>query len=599
MKYDIPKWIEVFKEALEGEIKAVKTKLMESGAGYPINIRKCQHIEENGNGNLYRMSVEDLELNIISDTQAFYVSENEKSNGYIVQTDSGKNELLVQLETYIGDNINEGKIEFDLTYLLKCLILKLENIKDSPFSLESKPGKEIAMKLFNKFWEINKSKIKEDYGLNPSQKNAVEISLGSPVCFIWGPPGTGKTRTISALLNEMANKPSEQRKKIIVTTHTNVALDTLMNKIVETKIKHNGDYNVLRYGYSTPELNSTVPTLESKVEEKIRKNHSNICRKIEKLYSDIIPNSDSVPVVSVWVKLNRAQRIAKDLELKEEEDQCDELMGKFKSIYKDILKQIFNETDVLGSTLTKFYSDENLNLYFDEAIIDEVSIAYPPQIFYIASRVKNKIILAGDFKQLPPIVISKDNRVKMYLEKNIFELLGLDQEYENFDVRPILNTQYRMHTDISTVVDQLFYAGRIRTSTEILEKVESDIELYSNRTKKTNYHPLVVLDTSECMNCFSEKDGQSRYNNFHKRIVLKLINDCGRKMSVGVITPYRGQKKKIREELYKLKNTNPNISVSTIHSFQGQEKDIIIMDLVDAPNIPPYFLNEYNNRGSS
>ena len=37
---------------------------------------------------------------------------------------------------------------------------------------------------------------------NPAQRAAIGHALANPVSLIWGPPGTGKSQTISALLAE-------------------------------------------------------------------------------------------------------------------------------------------------------------------------------------------------------------------------------------------------------------------------------------------------------------------------------------------------------------------------------------------------------------
>lgn len=47
---------------------------------------------------------------------------------------------------------------------------------------------------------------------------------------------------------------------------------------------------------------------------------------------------------------------------------------------------------------------------------------------------------------------------------------------------------------------------------------------------------------------------------------------------IGVITPYRGQVKAIKEEI---KNTEySKVEISTVDSFQGREKEIIILSMV-------------------
>ena len=67
---------------------------------------------------------------------------------------------------------------------------------------------------------------------------------------------------------------------------------------------------------------------------------------------------------------------------------------------------------------------------------------------------------------------------------------------------------------------------------------------------------------------------------------------------MGIITPYRAQRKMIMQEIYKKIGSSFDtypISVNTIHSFQGQEKDVIIVDLVDTPEARSIFLSSLEN----
>lgn len=65
------------------------------------------------------------------------------------------------------------------------------------------------------------------FGLNPSQKQAIEKSFSSRVSFIQGPPGTGKTQTI---LNIIANAII-QNKTVAVVSSNNTAIKNIADKL--------------------------------------------------------------------------------------------------------------------------------------------------------------------------------------------------------------------------------------------------------------------------------------------------------------------------------------------------------------------------------
>lgn len=63
---------------------------------------------------------------------------------------------------------------------------------------------------------------------NQSQISAIKQSLGSDVTYIWGPPGTGKSATLSII----AEKLLSTNKTILIAAHTNEAVDCLMEKLI-------------------------------------------------------------------------------------------------------------------------------------------------------------------------------------------------------------------------------------------------------------------------------------------------------------------------------------------------------------------------------
>lgn len=64
--------------------------------------------------------------------------------------------------------------------------------------------------------------------LNECQNQAVEDSLRSRLTCIWGPPGTGKTQTVTAILQELISRRPEDR--ILVTAPTHNAVDNILKR---------------------------------------------------------------------------------------------------------------------------------------------------------------------------------------------------------------------------------------------------------------------------------------------------------------------------------------------------------------------------------
>ncbi|MBK6874133.1 MAG: AAA family ATPase [Kineosporiaceae bacterium] len=68
-------------------------------------------------------------------------------------------------------------------------------------------------------------------GLNQDQLNAVQRSRQTGVSWIWGPPGTGKTTTLAALVEALM----EDGLRVLVVSNTNAAVDTALERLLDTQ----------------------------------------------------------------------------------------------------------------------------------------------------------------------------------------------------------------------------------------------------------------------------------------------------------------------------------------------------------------------------
>ena len=84
-----------------------------------------------------------------------------------------------------------------------------------------------------------------------------------------------------------------------------------------------------------------------------------------------------------------------------------------------------------------------------------------------------------------------------------------------------------------------------------------------------NLSPLEFVNTYNDNSCI---DKNNSFNDI-KGINELLKNEMYQDKSIGIITPYVSQKKLIDKEIL---TNNSNVSIGTIHTFQGNEKDVII-----------------------
>jgi hypothetical protein len=130
-------------------------------------------------------------------------------------------QLVVALDDDFGPNVSQCALFVDNTAMLEALANRLKDIADkkpASFNLdlaedavanrsEEAPVAEVLPELLN--------------GLLPLQAKAVQMAAGNRVTYLWGPPGTGKTRALGALARHF----SAAEKKILIASNTNQAVD--------------------------------------------------------------------------------------------------------------------------------------------------------------------------------------------------------------------------------------------------------------------------------------------------------------------------------------------------------------------------------------
>ncbi len=290
-----------------------------------------------------------------------------------------------------------------------------------------------------------------------------------------------------------------------------------------------------------------------------------------------VPNIEIIKVTDVQNEINLiTSKIVKN------EKQVDEI----KKHIEDIEKEILSEAKVIGTTLSMFHSKSMLySRKYDVVIIDEVTMAIQPQIFFASCFSNKKVIVVGDFNQLQPIVQSTnpkkvlDNQkrqiAKEWLKKDIFRKNNINSRTDSR-----LNTlriQRRMRAPIAEISNQPLYDGILENRPTSLELTnESAVSFYST----SNFKPYATIP----------RNGYGRINVYNAILSIKLAQKyftLAQIKNIGIITPYRSQANLI-SKLIKDLNLQSKISADTVHKFQGLEKDIIIFDITDGINTRGY-----------
>ncbi len=211
-----------FDKALEDEIKAVKSR----GGERTLALKDGNFIGEIARERVYRFSVE-RKVPVADETPAQIEIMGRNYRASIVSFLEFK--LNVRVTGFDGERIPFALLKIDATYVLKKLKEALSFLSYRSQSVN------LALKVFNqippKCGAGNPAfTLMDNNGKGPDhfQASAIEACLGNEVAFIHGPPGTGKTRTLVNVVNDLANNG----KKVLVSCHTNIACDNVIEHFI-------------------------------------------------------------------------------------------------------------------------------------------------------------------------------------------------------------------------------------------------------------------------------------------------------------------------------------------------------------------------------
>lgn len=461
--------------------------------------------------------------------------------GYVVSCEEYS--ILFRTLEYLGEKREQIEFSSEQYFLLESLIERLDEIDPK----KDRIAYQVACE--------GKSQIDKMGHLKRGQNTAIKNSMSQPVTFVWGPPGTGKTETLSKIALEYIG----QGKRVLMLSYSNVSVDGALLRVARKSDYPEGV--IVRYGYPrVPELidNSALNSYQI-----VLGRHSELDQKYQDLREKKKHLSKKDP---------ERQNINKEL-------------SQIRKALADKEKELINQASFVATTVSKAVVDSAIySQRFDAVIFDEASMAYVPQIVFSASLAKEAFICLGDFRQLPAIV---QNNEEERLREDIFEFAGIEEAVENgifHNWLVMLDTQYRMHPKIAQFVSREMYGSLLQTDERSIARCQEIAKLLPMKGE-----PISVMDLSGMYSTCIKTMDQSRINILSAFISLYLATEISRYNEVGIITPYSAQSRLIHTMIRDLKEKNSqyeNITCATVHQFQGSEKAVIIYDAVDCYRMP-------------
>ncbi len=282
---------------------------------------------------------------------------------------------------------------------------------------------------------------------------------------------------------------------------------------------------------------------------------------------------------------DRVSLSEQSVELSTRQLEITEAIALLEKFVRDLRISLLDRARIIATTATHaMLSTKDLHT-FDAVLIDEASMLPLPLCFLLSGQARERVIIAGDFRQLPAIAMSDSHMVRQWYSRDVFECAGVVDLVDSSQQHPALvtlTTQFRSHETLCSLINQRFYGGILQTKAAS----SSERMIFNDPLTYLNHSPVVLVDTAP-LAPWGEARNRSKSNLMHALLVRKvalLLAGQGLALkpeALGVITPYRPQANLIRE-LFNESELGANVSVGTVHKFQGSERDVIIVDLTES-----------------
>ena len=393
--------------------------------------------------------------------------------------------------------------------------------------------------------------------LNQGQNLAVStIYNANELAIVHGPPGTGKTTTLVQAITTVA----QQESQVLVCAPSNAAVDLLVEKLDEQGLA------VVRIGHPARVTENILNhTLDAHIAHhndyrdlKSLKKKSEEFRRLGNKYKRHFGSAE---------REQRKHLFAESRRLKEEAEHLEYY----------IINSILSNATVIASTLVGANNTNLKGMRFKTVFIDEAAQALEPAC-WIPILKSERVIFAGDHCQLPPTIKS------FKAAKNGLDITLFQKAVNRNQGSIMLTEQYRMHRKIMDFSNGMFYSGRLFPNKKVANWQLLDDDL-----------PMEFVDTAGTG--FSEQinsETKSSYNQEEAHLLLQHLKTYLDKLynaksdittpSIGIISPYKAQagylKDTFEKSFDKEDTLTSDVSINTIDSFQGQERDIIYISLV-------------------
>lgn len=482
-----------------------------------------------------------------------------------------------------------------------------------------------------------------DNKINLDQLLSINKAMQYPTAYIQGPPGTGKTNTI---INTIVTAFFNERT-VLFASYNNHPINGVFDKLKSLKYGNKTiPFPVLRLGnidkvkdailymrellQVVESINIFESTLDKRKDD--RKIRAKQLTELLKIYEDYIDLNERKETINRLIEFQdgnatspalfpfeldlqgrQLQQINDALEAKPEVKESDALAlldrneeeflqylyyvsakyikrlkeekyADFREIlYHDDLNEACQELNkyiqnsenikklqrvfpVMITTCISAHRIGEPKTLFDMVILDEASQCNTAMSLVPIIRGEN-LMLVGDPQQLNPVILLDE-----FTNRRLMKEYKISEEY-NY----ITNSIYKVYLASDSVSDEILLHNHYRCDPRIIsfnnkKYYNSQLNIMANADTK---EPLVYVE----VNNKEQHTKNTSYSEVERIVAYVRAN---RDKNIGIITPFVNQKNMINSALQAEKIDD--VICGTVHSFQGDEKDVILFSTAIGEN---------------
>lgn len=405
------------------------------------------------------------------------------------------------------------------------------------------------------------------HSLNMSQRDAIAYALERQLSVIWGPPGTGKTNTLAAMLHAMTAHAvaSNTPLRVLVTGPTYKAVEEVMHRAAKFLSNDPNARCAMYVGYSRGRALGTAPqgiashiTYDAMVFETGNAEWQDCTR--------LLAGNSGVTIVGCQVMHGR--QFAKEL------------------------------------------GRSALHPVFDVVVVDESSQVPVAKSLAAFSGLRDdaRVVVAGDHLQMPPITAIEAPKDAAYLVGSIQTYL-LERPFAVPVQKCVLDTNYRSADHIVEFARTIGYPQGLTAAygncrLHLVQPLPSRADYWPNFPWAQVFDRVLHPDT-RVATVLHDDDISSQGNRYEAQIVANLVRGLRHCVSgvldnwglnpnphsipsiqqfwsecVGIVTPHRAQRALVVQALADIWPSEADYisdAVDTVERFQGGERHTIIV----------------------